>query len=250
MSTFNRLDYVKYYDKASGSLLLPSEALTNARYRLIPFGDSWMVSEVMTSDRPKFNSGGYGLLGNCRRRHLPDPEEEVSLEDREASIDRSRRRARKKVKDIMDCNDFEYFMTFTLDGDLIDRSDYASFIKAVNRYMDNRVRRYGWKYCAVAEYHKRLESNGKHALHLHACVSGDKMKLIDSGTVVRPCGGKPVKRATARRQGYSDSQLKTVYNVADWTLGHSTAIRTYGDRLALRRYITKLFGTLEEDDHL
>lgn len=239
MSTFNRLDYVRYYDKVSGSLLLPSEALTNARYRLIPFGDSWMVSEVMSCDRPKFNAGGYGLLGSCRRRHLPDPEEEVSPEDREASIDRSRRRARKKIKDIMDCNDFEWFMTFTLDGELIDRTDYTSFIKAVNRYMDNRVRRYGWKYCAVAEYHKRKEANGKHALHLHACVSGDKMKLTDSGTVVRPDGGKPVKRATARKQGYPDSELRTVYNVSDWTLGHSTAIHTYGDRLALRRYITK-----------
>ena len=109
----------------------------------------------------------------------------------------------------------------------------------MNRYFDNRVRRYGWKYCAVVEYHKRKESNGKHALHLHACVSGDKMNLVDSGTVIAPHHKKPITRAYARRLGFSDRELKTVYNVADWHLGYSTAIHTYGKRLQLARYITK-----------
>lgn len=228
----------KYYDKEHGYLLTASQALSNCRVRLIPFADTWVVSEVMACDRPKFNGGGYGLLDPVKHVSQVD-DEPLTPDERQAYVNRSRRRAYKRVKDIMDCNDFDWFMTFTLDGGKIDRTDYAAFIKSVNRYFDNRVRRYGWKYCAVVEYHKRVEDNGLHALHLHACVSGDKMNLVDSGTVIRPDGGKPVKRSTARRQGYADSDLRAVYNVSDWTLGHSTAIHTYGKRLALSRYITK-----------
>lgn len=230
----------RYYDKASGSLLTASQALNNCRYRLLPFGDNWLVSEVLVCDRPKFNGKGYGLLDPVRRSSpMGDDDTPLTPEERKAYINRSRRRAYKKVKDIMQANDFEYFMTFTLDGAKIDRTDYKAFIEKVRQYLDNRVRRYNWRYCAVVEYHKRKEANGKHAIHLHACISGDKYNLIDSGTVIRPCGGKPVKRATARKQGYKDSELKTVYNVSDWSLGHSTAIHTYGKRLALARYITK-----------
>lgn len=229
----------KYYDREHGYLLTASQALSNCRVRLIPYNDRWAVSQIMVCDRPKFNGGGYGLLNPIHRSPRSDDDEPLTPEEQREYINRSRRRAYKRVRDIMDCNDFEWFMTFTLDGTKIDRTDYKEFIKSVNRYFDNRVRRYGWRYCAVVEYHKKLERNGKHALHLHACVSGDKMNLVDSGTVIRPCGGKPVKRATARKQGYSDDELKTVYNVSDWTLGHSTAIHTYGERLALSRYITK-----------
>ena len=228
----------KYYDKEHGYLLTASQALCNCRYRLIPFDNSWMVSEVMVCDRPKFNGGGYGLLDPVHRVQRDD-DTPMTPDERAAYINRSRRRAYKKVRDIMDCNDFQWFMTFTLDGDKIDRTDYQAFIKKVNTYLDNRVRRCGWRYCAVVEYHQRVEQNGKHALHMHVCASGDRFNLTDSGTVIVAGHKKPIKRAYARRLGFADSEMKTVYNVADWTLGHSTAIHTYGKRLALSRYITK-----------
>lgn len=229
----------KYYDKDHGYLLTASQALSNCRVRMIPLGNEWVVSEVMTCDRPKFNGGGYGLLDPAPHRRRSDDDEPLTPDELKEYINRSRRRAYKRVRDIMDCNDFQWFMTFTLDESQVDRTDYAAFIKAINRYFDNRVRRYGWKYCAVVEYHKRTESNGKHALHLHACVSGDKMKLSDSGTVIAPGRKRPITRAYAHRLGFSDDELKTVYNVDDWTLGFSTAIHTYGERLQLSRYITK-----------
>lgn len=237
--SFNRFDYVKYYRKSDGTLLLPSEALYNGRARLIPCGDDWLVTEVVACDRPKFSDGSCGLLGSvtrCQRDYDVDP---LTDEEKAESVSRSKRRARKRVRDLMDANDFEWFMTFTLDEKKIDRTDYSAFIKSVNRYFDNRVRRYGWKYVAVVEYHKRTEKNGKHALHLHAAVAGDRFNLVDSGTVVNPRGGKPITRKYARSLGYADGDLRTVYNVTDWELGHSTAIHTYGDRFALARYITK-----------
>lgn len=223
----------RYYDPASGELLTASQALTNARYRLIPSGDGWVETELLVCDRPIFNGNHYGLVGDAPHRRPRDDDEDYTADD----LDRSRRRARKAIKDIMDCNDFEYFMTFTLDSDRIDRTNYAAFVKAVGKYMNNRVERYGWRYLAVPEYHHDGE-----ALHLHAVVAGDRYNLVDSGTVLRPDhahGKKPVTLKTALRQGYRREDLKTVYNVTDWRLGFSTAIRTYGSRDALRRYVGK-----------
>ncbi len=237
----------RYYDKIHGYLLTASQALNNTRIRLIPFKHECLCTEIMICDRPKFNGQGYGLIGEVSKSVKRDFElDPLTPEEQADYISRSRRRALKAVRDIMDCNDFQYFMTFTLDPEKIERTDYTAFIKAVNQYLDNRVRRYGWKYCAVAEYHKRTESNGKRALHLHACVSGDKFNFVDSGTVIRPDSNKPVLRSTARKQGYKESDLKTVYNVSDWKYGYSTAIHTYGKRLALSRYITKYITKSEE----
>lgn len=210
----------KYYDKVSGSLLTASQALANTRVRLVPMADDWIATEVMCCDRKLFNKG-YGLLDKAPTRRVRDPDD---LDDPETSLARSRRRALKAVRDIMDCNDFDWFMTFTLDPEKVaDRTNVQEFTKSINRYFDNRVRRRGWKYCAVMEYHKRVEDNGKHALHLHACVSGDDVRLSDSGVQVKRSNGDVVP----------------IYNVDDWALGFSTAIPTYGNRLALSRYLTK-----------
>lgn len=227
----------KYYDKKSGDLLTASQALANTRVRLIPFPDTYKITEIMYCSVPKFNRGDYGLIGTVHRS-VRQSDDEITPELRAEYISRSRRRAYKRVRDIMDANAFDWFVTLTFNDDVIDRTDYLDSIKAVNRWLDNRVRRKGWKYCGVVEYHKRTEKNGKHAVHYHLCVSGD-MNLIDSGTVVRPDGGKPVKIATALRQGYSRESCKTVYNIADWKYGYSTAIHTYGERLKLSRYICK-----------
>lgn len=231
----------RYYDAENGMLLTASQALVNARYRLIPSENGWNETELLVCDRPKFNPHHYGLVGDAPHRRCRDDDDD---DDAAATLDRSRRRARKAIKDIMDCNRFEYFMTFTLDAEKIDRQSYSAFVRAVNVYMRNRVQRYGWRYLAVPEYHKDGES-----LHLHAVVAGDRYNLVDSGTVLRPDhvhGKKPVTVKTALRQGYRREDLKTVYNVTDWTLGYSTAIRCYGDPVALRRYIGK-YITKSED---
>lgn len=211
-----------------------SQALCNARYRLVPTDTNYIVTELMVCDRPKFNPHHYGLLGDAPRRRRGDDDGGDVGGVGDDVLERSKRRARRAVRDIMDCNDFDYFMTFTLDREKIDRTDYAAFVRAVNTYMKNRVQRYGWRYLAVPEYH-----HDGAALHLHAVVSGDRYNLVDSGAVIRPDGGKPVKLTTALRQGYRREDLRTVYNVTDWTLGYSTAIRTYGNRDALRRYVGK-----------
>lgn len=148
-------------------------------------------------------------------------------------LDASRRRARRKIFDYCICNDFDLFVTLTLDKSLIDRNDYGSVIKKLNTFLDNRVRRKGLKYIGVPEYHR----NG--GLHFHFAMTSNAFKLVDSGTVSVEGHKKPVKISTADRWGVDVAKRHTVYNVVDWKLGFSTAIYRYGDRGSFAHYLSK-----------
>jgi hypothetical protein len=222
-------DFVYHDDE--GHLLTKSQALYNTRYKYIR--DE--LVEVMVSSAPVFNGDGYGVLRRDRvvrsRSSSPDP----------VNVDRARKRAVARLRDLIQCNDWGYFVTLTFDGDLIDRGDYSAVIRRVNTYLDNRVRRFGWSYVGVVEYHK-----DHRGLHFHFLVRGD-LRLVDSVTCLRPVGKRPVKRATAYKQGYVDADLRTVYNIADWTLGFSTAISVYGNPKALARYVGKYLTKSDAD---
>ena len=171
------------------------------------------LAEVMYCDKPIFNDGS-------------DPQEKPAPYDAGDSkggvkpdsggdTERSRRRARKMVYDLVACNsELDIFVTLTLDRQKINRYDYTAVYKKLRVWLDNRVRRRGMKYVMVAEHHK----DG--AIHFHALVNRSSLKLVDSG--------------------FKDSGGHTVFNVPDWSLGFTTAIETYGStRTALVNYVTK-----------
>ena len=219
------------YCDSQGHLMTKAQALYNARCKYIN-GD---LVQIMCCSAPIFNGDGFEPLRRdspiVRGRSDPDP----------VNVARSRKRAISRLRDLIECNEWDYFVTLTFDGSLIDRADYGAIIRKVNTFLDNRVRRRSWRYIGVAEYHKK-----GNALHFHFLVSGD-LKLVDSGTVLRPTGGRPVKVATAHRQGFLDDELKTVYNISDWILGFSTAIAVYGNRRALARYVGKYLTKSDSD---
>lgn len=227
---YGRIPELVYHDD-QGHLLTKSQALYNARFKFIR-GE---LVEVMCSSAPVFNGDGYGLIdrthGRRPRRSESDP----------ADVDRARKRAARRLGDLIQCNDWRYFVTLTFDGEQIDRADYAAVIRRVNTYLDNRVRRHGWSYVGVVEYHK-----DHRGLHFHFLVDGD-VRVVDSGCVLRPDKKRPVKRSTAHDQGYLDEQLCTVYNICDWSLGFSTAIEVYGNPRALARYVGKYLTKSETD---
>lgn len=152
--------------------------------------------------------------------------------DNNDNIERSKRRAKSALLDYALCNNFACFVTLTLSSEKIDRTDYKAIISRFNTFLDNRVRRQGLKYVGVPELHH----DG--AIHFHL-LCNDVLNVVDSGTVIRPTGGKPVKQATAIRQGFSLAECRTVYNVPDWTLGFTTLVHTYGDVRAVANYIVK-----------
>jgi hypothetical protein len=70
-------------------------------------------------------------------------------------------------------------------------------------------------------------------------LTNDVLKLTHSGTYIRPTGGKPVKADTVKRSGFSLEDCRDVYNIVDWKLGFTTAIKVYGNRGAVANYIGK-----------
>ena len=230
--SFNALEFVKYINPDTLDLMTASQALKNLRVRLIPdHKGGWIPTDYTVCSRPIFNPDHFVRLYDRPVHSAPAKRGDQNDPD---YIERSRRRALRAIRDIMDCNTFDWFLTFTLNGDRYDRDDYATFCKTVNKYLANRVQRYGWSYVACMEYHHDQKN-----LHLHAVVKAATIKLSDSGTVLRPTGGRPVRLSTALRQGFKLDELKTVYNVTDWVDGFSTAIQTYGSPASLAKYITK-----------
>lgn len=207
--------------------LTSQTGLYNCRTKLYPKADgSYLIAEEMAVSNPIFNPNGlelrdYQKFGGFSRT--------TSEEDK---ISRSKKRAKAKINDLIMCNDFSYFVTLTLSREKIDRENYGAVIKKLNSYLANRVRRNGLYYVGVPELHK------KGGFHFHFLVN-DVLPLVNSGTVIRPTGGKPVKVETAKRQRYNLEECKTVYNISDWDLGFTTAIRLYGERAAVAAYIGK-----------
>lgn len=121
-------------------------------------------------------------------------------EIREDSI----RRAKNRVKEICFANEFELFVTMTLDAQKHSRTDAKQILKTVNNWCSNQVQRRGMKYLIIPEYHKRVETDGKQAVHFHGLISGD-FSLADSGL------------KTPRGQA--------IYNLGQWDFGFTEAIK-------------------------
>jgi hypothetical protein len=126
--------------------------------------------------------------------------------------DDSIRRAKERVKEYAMLNPFEYFITWTLDPGKIDRYDQKEVAKRMQRFLKDKVRHNNLMYVIVPELHK----DG--AIHAHGFVSGD-LKMVNSG-----------KRDRAGR---------VIYNMKQWKLGFSTAIRIDGNYEKACYYITK-----------
>lgn len=173
------------------------------------------------------------LANNATEYAIDHGEDKTLARDRD-NRERAARRARRKVSDyVMAEHDFKYFITLTLDGKDFARSDVTTAVKKLNTWLKNRVQRVGLKYIIVPEYHKDGES-----LHFHGFIN-DALRVVDSGTVVPPDGGKPIKIETARRKGYDLRACHTVYNLPDWVYGFTTAIELYGEKEAAAAYIAK-----------
>jgi hypothetical protein len=109
-------------------------------------------------------------------------------------------------------NDFEYFFTWTLDKELIDRYDPKEVAEKMQAFLRNKVQRNNLKYIVVPEHHK----DG--AIHAHGFFSGD-LKMKNSGKL--------------------DSKGRTIWNILDWKYGFSTAVRISGSYEKACQYITK-----------
>ena len=150
-----------------------------------------------------------------------------------ANLKRARSRAKSKFTDYAVATfELDCFCTFTV-ADTELRYSHKDCLKKVLKWFENRVLRNGLIYLCVPELHK----DG--ALHFHALCNASALKLTDSGTVLIPERKKPVKIATAKRLHPNSDEWKTVFNVADYTIGFSTVVFLYGERARAINYVSK-----------
>lgn len=198
------------------------EVLYNRRVKINPLNGE--VLEDVTASRPIFNPSGAVRRDHEENQRANDSSggggrgsdsvgDAVGLPDGSTEgRARAASRARKELFELAACNDFDLFFTLTLDKERIDRYDYKEAVKKLSQWLDNRVRRRGLRYIAVPELHK----DG--AIHFHGLCNSEAARLIDSGRT---------------------DKGHTVYNLSDWSLGFTTAVKLYGDRNAAAHYIAK-----------
>lgn len=184
---------------------------------------------LVVSDRPIFRQSGW----EARERQAPRQRRDEPTAE---SMARAARRARRRLYDLCWCNpQLEWFVTLTLDQSRVgDRYDVAGQGKRLTRWLDNCVRRKGMAYVVVPELH----ADG--AIHWHGLVSTGGLHYSDSGTLIRPEGGAPMRpRSAAEYAELIAAGAHRVYNLTEWRYGYSTAVHIYGSREAALGYISK-----------
>ena len=181
----------------------------NARMYTYPDGSR----DILAAQMPIFKeSGTDSEAGEQKRGAARVAGKKSEGEDRLRSV----RRARAQIRRLALANGFEYFVTLTLDKSKVDRYDPVAIMKKVNRWLSNMVRRKGLRYILVPELHR----DG--AFHFHGFFAGEGLQALDSG--------------------HLDKNGHPVYNLPQWKLGYSTAIRLYGDYHRAVGYTCKYIG--------
>lgn len=187
-----------------------SEALYNRRVKINPLNGE--VLEDVCCSRDIFNPLGLEAVKPKEKSFRSAEAAEEKQSEASDSLARSAARARKELFELCACNDFDLFFTLTLDKEKVDRYDYKTIVSRLSVWLDNRVRRRGLRYIAVPELHK----DG--AIHFHGLCNSEACRLKDSGV---------------KDNGH------VVFNITDWKLGFTTAIRLYGEPNAAAHYVAK-----------
>lgn len=222
-----------YKEGATASALfqfssVAEDVLCNQRVKLYPDGNGgFVVGQILTYNKAIFTPEGWEK-SSASEAKPKDVEDLLDLSDvaqsdvaddvtlNDVSSDRAFRRARNNCYDyVMSNYDLDMFVTLTLSSEVVERTNYDEIYTKLRNFLDNRVRRNGLKYVLIPEYHKDGES-----IHFHGLMNESALALVASDV---------------KRKG------KRVYNISDYTLGFSTAIRVTGadSRRAVSRYCFK-----------
>lgn len=179
-------------------------------------------SVLQVANAPIFHEAGYEAI-NGRGYDVPS---KGNAADPERSLAVSRARAASAVRDIALCNPFSHFLTWTLDGKLIDRYDPSEVGRRLQTFLHNASSRKGFSYLCLPERHK------DRAIHMHGlCCLGD----------VR------IERARNAKTGKPLTQNgRPVYNMLDWKLGYSTCVPIDANYEKAVNYVVKYLNKADE----
>jgi len=120
-----------------------------------------------------------------------------------SKADENLSRARRTIRDLILCNQFDYFCTFTFNHEKVDRYNFAACKKKITEVFKNYKTRYSpdFRYLIVPEFHK----DG--GLHFHGLVRG-----LHPGSLTVP--GQVYKR---NRQNGKLELVPNTKGYADWS---------------------------------
>lgn len=166
-----------------------------------------------------FKPAGFELSDSCKgkvKERMFDLDEDFKDNSKSAGENRRKAfgRAKNKLFDYALANtQLNYFVTLTFDKEEVDRYSYEAIIQKLNVWLANRVRRRGFEYIFVPEYHE----DG--AIHFHGLCNAEVLNLVKADV----------------------KSNKPVYNISDYTLGFSTAIPITGEKghMKCAKYVYK-----------
>lgn len=212
-------------------------ACSNARVKSRITEDGKLIPyELQVFSRSVFVRNGFEAVSTASKgMRDSDAEPTVNKGDGSASNERSARRAKSRVRDLLFANldDMRYMVTLTFSAEAVDRFSYEQIVKKLNTFLDNSVRRNGLMYLLVAERHK----DG--AVHFHGIVN-EGLRLVDSGYFKR--GKYTLSRAEVADRRRGD---KPIYNIKGFSFGFNSVIEITGKSGKERacsyalKYITK-----------
>lgn len=158
---------------------------------------------------------------------------------KEVSLQRSVRRTRSTIKDVILSNEFDLWCTFTFDQAIVDRYDIARCKQKMSTWLFNqRKHSPDMKYLIVPEFHKKCKecvdtkqkqcphNDAQTALHYHALISGYNGKL--TLTRLKTSRKQPILKFSGYRSGRSQA-VKITQTEEDYK-----KVANY-----LQKYITK-----------
>lgn len=113
----------------------------------------------------------YSLDALRGSRTCPSPQDDY------ITLERSVRRSRAVIRDLVVCNEFELFCTFTFSPKIYDRYNFNNLKMVMLRWLHNQRRAHSPNllYLVIPEFHK----DG--AIHFHALLKNYNGRLKDSG---------------------------------------------------------------------
>lgn len=193
----------------------------NLTFHLPLIKEHWGVSDIYSLSYDDIQLAKKCIFRKRKKRKTGEPRSD------------SMKRAKNSIFDYTFNNRFDYFFTGTIDPKKYNSKDPKKLLKPLQNWLKDRVKRDGFQYIFVAEYHK------KGGIHFHGLIKADKLRLVDSGTKSYRGFKKPMKDHTAIRKGFNPADGQVIYNLPAWKFGFTTCIKTYGEPLNVAYYITK-----------
>lgn len=167
------------YVKASQQRAIESGQASRIVYRMREYDDGYQRIQLMAVENPdyvyvhKYRDDLYKVVilltppepGNRGTGQAVKTDDERWYENLH--------RAKLAIEELSLCNDWQYFVTLTIDGEKLSRSDLENFRKKLQQMIRDYRRKHGADidYLFVPELHPRALKDGRIEWHLHGLIT-------------------------------------------------------------------------------